>query len=119
LAEARIQKEQNQLEIERERNSIYHDVVEVFKELEIREKRLDTSKQYRELMEKRLNAEDEKYRLGIGSSEWLFTYQERLVSAQRAEIGAIIDYRILTAKLEKVLGISLKKKNLRFRDYKF
>lgn len=119
LAEAKLQKEQKLLEQEREEISIHQELIEVFKELENREKRVETSRQYRELMEKRLEAEEEKYRLGIGSSEWLFTYQERLVSAKRAEINAVIDYKISVAKLERILGINLKTKNLKYRNYDF
>lgn len=119
LAEAKLQKEQKLLEQEREEISIHQELIEVFKELENREKRIETSRQYRELMEKRLEAEEEKYRLGIGSSEWLFTYQERLVSAKRAEINAVIDYKISVAKLERILGINLKTKDLKYRNYDF
>ena len=119
LAQARLQKEQKLLERERLNKSIYHEILEIFKELKNNEKRMETSSRYRELMEKKLNAEGERFRLGLVGSEWLFRYQRDFATAKTSEIRAIIEHKISVAKLEKALGINLKTKNLRFRSYDF
>ena len=119
LARARTEKDQKLLENERGKKSIYYEIVEIFKELKNNEKSLDASVRYRQLMERKLEAEEERYRLGLTSSDWLFQYQERLVQARTGEIGAIIDYKISVAKLERILGINLEAKNLKFKSYDF
>jgi outer membrane protein TolC len=70
-------------------------------------------------MEKRLEVETQRYKLGQVGSEWLFEYQRRLAMAKTEEHKAIIDYKISLAKLEKVLGTSLKTKNLKFKAFEF
>jgi outer membrane protein TolC len=71
-------------------------------------------------MEKRLEAETQRYSLGlVPGSEWLFEYQRRLAAAKTQELKAIIDYKISLAKLERAQGTSLKAKNIKFRDYGF
>ena len=81
--------------------------------------RLGTSARYRELMEKKLEAAEEKYRLGALSSDWLYNYQRELANARVSEIGAIIEYKLSVAKLDKLMGVSLRTKNLKFRDFDF
>jgi outer membrane protein TolC len=119
LARARTEKQQKLLENDRELKSIYYEIVEILKELKNNESSLDASVRYRQLMERKLEAEEERYRLGLIDSDWLFQFQERLVQARTGEIGAIIDYKISVAKLEKILGTSLKAKNLKFRSFDF
>ena len=119
LAQAKLQKEQKLLEKEKLYKDIYNELVEVFKELKNNEMRLGTSARYRELMEKKLEAAEEKYRLGALSSDWLYNYQRELANARVSEIGAIIEYKLSVAKLDKLMGVSLRTKNLKFRDFDF
>jgi len=119
LARAKMEKEQKQLEMEKEKRSIYNDLLSGFKELKNSEKRLETSSLYRQLMEKKLQAEEERVRLGLATSEWLFQYQRDLASAKTEEIQATIDYKVSVANLEKIMGVNLKSKNLKFREYDF
>jgi hypothetical protein len=71
------------------------------------------------LAEKRLDAEEQRYNLGLAGSEWLFQYQRESATARVNEIRAIVDYKISVAKLEKSLGVSLKKKNITYRHFQF
>jgi len=119
LAESKLQKEKKLLEKEKLYKGIYNEMVQVFKELKNNESRLETSARYRELLEKKLEAAEEKYRLGALSSDWLYTYQRDMANARVSEIGAIIDYKLSVAKLEKLMGVNLRTKNLKFRDFDF
>jgi outer membrane protein TolC len=119
LARAKVENRQKLLEQEREEQSIYNEIVEVFKELENNEKKLKTSARYRELMDKKLRAGEEKYKLGLLDSQWLFTYQREMANARVNEIRAILDYKLSVARLERILGINLETKNLKFKDYDF
>ena len=119
LAQARLQNDQKLLERERLSKSVYNEILEIFKELKNNEKSMETSSRYRELMEKKLSAEEERHKLGLVGSEWLFRYQRDFASARTSEIRAIVNYKISVAKLEKALGINMKTKNLKFRSYDF
>ncbi len=119
LAKASMEKEQKELEMEKEKKSIYNGLLAAFKELKNSERRLETSSLYRQLMEKKLQAEEERVRLGLATSEWLFQYQRDLSSAKTGEIQATIDYKISVANLERLMGVNLKTRNLKFRDYDF
>jgi outer membrane protein TolC len=120
LASAKMEKEQKQLEMEKQKRSVYNALLAVFKELKNNEKRMETSRLYRELMEKKLQAEEERVRLGLAiSSDWLFQYQREVASDKTDEILAVIDYKVSVANLERIMGVNLKTKNLKFKEYDF
>jgi len=120
LAKAKLEEERSLVEKERQEKDIYYELLEIFKSLRNGEKSIESAKRYREMMEKKVDVEEQRYRLGlVQSSEWLFTYQSQLTNAKSGEIQAIIDYKITVAQLEKVMGISLQKKNLIFEGLDF
>jgi len=119
LAQARVQKDKNLLEQERLVNNIYYELVEAFKELENNEKALEAAARYRELTEKRLIAGEERYKLGTLPSQWLFEYRSRMASARVSEIRAIINYKLSVAKLEQLMGVNIRTKKLKFREFDF
>ncbi|MBN1273634.1 MAG: TolC family protein [Candidatus Aminicenantes bacterium] len=114
LARAKLQHEQNKAEREKTETMIRFEIKEIFKELRHNEQRIESSTEYRKLMEKKLEAETQKFNLGLVGSEWLFSYQRELASARANEIKALIDYKISLAKLGKILGINVEDKNLDF-----
>lgn len=117
LAKAKLEEERGLVEKERQEKAIYYELLQIFKNLRNGEKAMESATRYREMMEKKVEVEEQRYRLGlVQSSEWLFTYQRQLASAKSGEIQAIIDYKITVAQLEKVMGIGLDEKNLTFGD---
>ncbi len=120
LAKARLEEQQNLLEKERQEKAVYYELLEIFKTLNIREKEMESATRYREMYEKKVEVEKERYRLGlVPNSEWLFQHQRDLADAKAREIQVLIDYKIAVSQLEKAMGISLEKKNLTFGDYEF
>jgi outer membrane protein TolC len=119
LAKARLEEEKKLKEMEKSRQEIYYAVLEAYKELQNREKEVASAFRYRELAEKRLEAEEERYNLGLAGSEWLFTYQRDVANAREGEIRAIVNYKISVAKLEMAMGVSLKKKNITYKQFQF
>lgn len=119
LAKAKLEEEKKLKEIEKAQQEIYYAVLEAYKELQNREREVASASRYRELAVKRLEAEEERYNLGLGVIEWLFTYQRDAATARVNEIRTIVDYKISLAKLERVIGTNLKNKNIKFRDYRF
>lgn len=119
LAKARLDEEKKLLERKKVEQDIYYAVLEGYKEMKNCEEQIESASRYRELTETRLRAEEERYNLGLVGHEWLFQYQRDLASARVGEIRAKINYQTSVAKLEKAMGVSLKKKSLTFRDLEF
>jgi len=119
LARARLAQDQARLQFEKERQTIEVEVAEAVKDLEASATRIATSARYRELMEKRVQAETQRYDLGLVGSEWLFTYQRNLAQAKADEIRAVIDYKIALAALDKAMGTTIRTKGLKFKGYEF
>jgi len=119
LAKAKLEEEKKLMEREKIEKEIYYNIREAYKELKNREKQIETAAKYRELTEKRMRAEEERYNLGLVGNEWLFQYQRDLAQARVSEIKALIDYKIAIAKLERVMGVNLKNKNLKYKQIVF
>jgi outer membrane protein TolC len=119
LAQARLEEERKLLERQKIEQGIYYDVLEAYKDMKSREEQIEAASRYRELTETRLRAEEERYNLGLVGNEWLFQYQRDLANARVSEIRARISYRIAVAKLEKTMGLGLKNKGLKFKQYQF
>jgi outer membrane protein len=116
LARAKLARDQARLQMDKERQTIEVEVAGAVKDLEASAKRIETSARYRELMEKRVAAETQRYDLGLVGSEWLFTYQRNLAQAKADEIRAVVDYEIAVAALDKAMGTGLRTKGLTFKD---
>ena len=119
LAEAEMLKKQKLLSEEKEKKTIYYEINETLSEIKTIWNRINSSSQYRELIEQRLDVEEEKFNLGLVGSDWLFSYQQDFITAQLSETGAIIDYKLEIAKLERILGTNLKSQNIEFENYEF
>jgi outer membrane protein TolC len=119
LARAKIEQEQNLARLEKQKQSVAYEVAQAIKELQNSERKIKTSAASRELQEKRLAAEMQKYQLGLGTIEWLLSYQNQLTNAKIQEIQALINYKMAVANLERVIGTTLEAKGLKFRDYEF
>ena len=119
LARARLESEQVALELEKRKRDIGFEIAEALKDLAANQRKVETSAAFRALLEKRVEAELQRYQVGLAGSEWLFSYQRQLAQARNDEGRALIDCRIALARLEKAMGTTLKSKNLKFRDFNF
>jgi len=119
VAKAQLEGERVALELEKRKKDIGYEIAEALKDLAANQRKVETSAAYRALLEKRVEAELQRYQVGLVGSEWLFSYQGRLAQARNDESRAIIDCRIALARLEKAMGTTLKSKNLKFREFEF
>ena len=120
LAKAKLEEEKNLIEKDRQEKAVYFELLGIFKTLRYREQEMVSTTRYREMMEKKVEVEEQRYRLGlVQSSEWLFQHQRGLADAKSREIRVLIDYKIAVSKLEKAMGISLEKKNLTYGNHEF
>jgi outer membrane protein len=114
-----MDRDQARLRLERQKQTITFEIADAVKTLQNAERKIESSRAARELQEKRVAAETQRFQLGLVGSEWLLTYQQQLTNARTSEIGALVAYKIAVAKLEKVMGTTIKSLGLKFRDYVF
>ncbi|OGD17779.1 MAG: hypothetical protein A2W03_11810 [Candidatus Aminicenantes bacterium RBG_16_63_16] len=73
----------------------------------------------RDLAEQKLRAEEAKFKAGLSNNYFVLQYQRDLAQARSLELRAIIDYNLSSSLLDKVLGISLKTRNIKLADLPF
>ena len=119
LTRANLNRQQSELKLERQKRAIASEVSAAVLDLRNTDRKIKSSADYRAMVEKRLAAEQQRYDLGLVGSEWLFSYQRDLAQARTDEVRALVDYKIALAKLDKVMGTTLKTKGLTFRNFAF
>jgi outer membrane protein TolC len=119
LVKAKLERERALLSLERQKQSISFEIADAIQGLQNAERRIESSRLARELQEKRVAAETQRFQLGLVGSEWLLSYQRQLTSARTGEIRALIDYKMAVAKLEKAMGTTIRTMGLKFRDFEF
>ena len=119
LTIAKMNRDQAELRLERQKQTIAYEIADAIKSLANAERKIESSRAARELQEKRVAAETQRVQLGLVGSEWLLSYQRQLTSARTSEISALVNYKIAVAKLEKAMGTTIKSMGLKFRDHVF
>jgi len=113
LAKAKLELDKSQLELENVQKQILLEVKNAVRDIETSAKRVEAFGLARELAEKRLEAEVKKLEVGLTTNYFVLQFQEELATARSQEIRAVIDNNLAWAKLEKALGISLDKRNIK------
>ncbi len=116
-AQAKVNLDQSQLQLEDQEQQIYLEVKSAVRAVQNNYERVQAYKVARELAEETLAAEEEKLKVGISTPYFVLQYQTELTTAQTNELQAIIEYNISLATLERALGTSLEKKNIRFSEF--
>jgi outer membrane protein TolC len=111
-AQAKVSLEQATLRLKNQEQTIYLEIRNGVRSVETNYKRVQSYKVARELADKKLQAEEEKLRVGLSTNFIVLTYQRDLSNARSSELRAIVDYIISVASLEKAMGVSLKNQNI-------
>ncbi len=113
-AQAKVNLEQSVLRLKNQEQEIFLEVKSAVRAVQTDYKRVQAYKVARELAEKKLEAEEEKLKVGLTTNYFVLQYQTDLSTAQTNELKAIIDYNLSLARLNRALGVSLKETSLRF-----
>lgn len=116
LERARVALEQSKLQLANLEQQILLEIKTANRAVETNLRRVRAYRIARELTEKKLRTEEEKLRLGQATNYDVFLYQRDLSDAQAGELQAIIDYNLSLANRQRVLGISLKEKNVKISE---
>lgn len=106
-------------EIARLKNSeqqAYLEVRTAVRAVQTNYERVDAYKAARGLAEEKLAAEQAKLEAGLTTTFVVLSYQRDVASAKLMELSALVDYTLSIARLEKAMGTSLEKKNIRLAD---
>ncbi len=111
-AQAKLNLEQAMLRLKNQEQVIFLEIRNAVRAVETNYQRVQSYRVARELAEKKLQAEEEKLRVGLTTNFVVLTYQRDLSNAQIAELRAIVDYTLSLANLEKAMGTLLKNRNI-------
>jgi outer membrane protein TolC len=115
-AEAKLSLEQAQLRLKDQEQEIFLEIKTSVRDVEINYERVQAYRAARELAEKKLEAEQEKFRVGKSTNFFLLQYQRDVSDARTAELRSAVDYILSLARLDRALGTTLETKNIRFSD---
>ncbi len=113
FAQAKVSMEQSMLRLKNQEQELFLEIKNAVRAVQTNYKRVQSYKVARELAEKKLEAEEEKLRVGLSTNYFVLQYQRDLANAQTQELKAIIDYNLSLARLDRATGVSLKTKNIK------
>jgi outer membrane protein len=117
VTQAKLNLDQATLRLKNQEQTIYLEIRNGVRTVETNYKRVQSYRVARELAEKKLQAEEEKLKVGLSTNYFVLTYQRDLSDARIAELRAIVDYVISEASLEKATGTNLKNKGISVEQY--
>jgi outer membrane protein TolC len=116
-AQARLNLEKAQLSLKNAEQQAFLEIRNAVRLVGTNFKRIAAYRVARELAEKKLEAEDKKWKVGLTTNYIVLQHQRDLATAQSNELRAIAEYILAQAALEKAMGVSLEQKNIRFRQF--
>ncbi len=112
LTQAKLNMEQAMLRLKNQEQTIYLEIRNGVRNVETNYKRVQSYRVARELADRKLQAEEEKLKVGLSTNFIVLTYQRDLSNARSSELRAIVDYIISVSSLEKAMGTNLEKHNI-------
>jgi len=115
-AEAKLSLEQAQLRLKEQEQEIFLEIKTAVRDVEINYQRVQAHTAARELAAKKLEAEQEKFKVGKSTNFFILQYQRDAADARTAELKATVDYILSLARLNRAMGTTLETKKIRFSD---
>lgn len=112
-ARAKVEVEQTELKLKQLEQQAFLEIKTALRAVETDYQRVQAYKVARELAEQKLEAEEAKLRAGLSSNYFVLQYQRDLALARSSELKSVIDYNLSLSRLDKALGITLEKKNIK------
>lgn len=96
---------------------VYQEVRAAVRQVETNQKRVDATRAALRLAEKKLEAEQKKYSVGLTTNYFVLQFQKDLSIAQTNELQALTDYNLALAELDRVTGMALERSNVVIDSY--
>ncbi len=107
VARARLQQQQTQAQLKQIELQVATEVTNTALQVESNLKRVEAATAARELVQRRLEAEQSKFEVGMSTNFFVVQAQRDLADAQNAELRALLDYRKSLVDFERVQETSL------------
>jgi outer membrane protein len=102
LARARLQYSQSQTQLRDQQLQVATEVREAARQMVTNQKRVETTRLSRQLAERRLEAEEQKFTVGTSTSFFVFQAQRDLAQARNNELRAMLDFNRSVVDFETV-----------------
>jgi outer membrane protein TolC len=108
----RMEMEQSAYGLEKTRQNVVMEVKESVRGVRTDFKRIETTRTARQLAEKKLEAETERFKIGLTSTRNLLEFQRDLSAAQSSELAAVVDYNKSLVTLARTRGTLLEDREI-------
>jgi outer membrane protein TolC len=115
-AQARVSLEQAQVNLQNQEQQAFLEIRNAVRDVQTNYKQVQAYKLARELAQEKLEAEQKKLKVGLATNYEVLLHQRDLADAQSSELRALIDYNLALAALDRALGTTLEKKNIKMTD---
>jgi len=115
-AQAKLNMDQALLNMKNQEKQIVLEIRNAVRSLQTTYKQVQAYKVARELAEKKLQAEEDKLRVGQSTNYTVLQFQRDLTNARMAELQAIISYNLAQGGLDRSTGVILEKRNIKVTD---
>lgn len=111
-AQAKLSLEQAKLRLKNQQLQLELEIGNTVRAVETNYQRALAYRAARELAQKKLEAEQEKFKVGLSTNYLVLQYQRDLASALTMELKALIDYNISLANLDRVMGVGRERRQV-------
>jgi len=114
--QAKVGLEQAQVNLQNQEQQAFLEIRNAVRDVQTSYKQVQAYKLARELAQEKLEAEQKKLKVGLATNYEVLLHQRDLADAQSSELRAVIDYNLSLAALDRALGTTLEKKNIKMTD---
>ena len=115
-ASASLDVERARLEMEKAEQQIILEVRDAVRDVETNAKRVASYEAALRLAERKLEGEERKVKVGLSTNYTLLQVQRDLANAKSLDLRARIDSALSQARLDRAMGASLERRNIRWTD---
>lgn len=112
VAQAKLSLKQTTLRLQDQEQEIFLEVKTAVRAVQTNYQRVEAYKAARELAQRKLEAEEEKFKVGLSTNYFILQYQRDLANALIMELRAMVDYNISLANLYRVQGTGFDAQNI-------
>lgn len=106
-AQATINEDRAKSELERTRQQVVLDARQAWRAVQAASDRVESTRKTRELAERQLEIETDRFDVGMSTNFEVLQFQEDLTEARSAELQAMIQQRIAETQLRRAMGLLL------------
>lgn len=116
-SQAKLNLQQARVRLKDEEQQIFLEIKSAVRAVQTNYQRIEAYRVARELAQKKLEAEEEKFKVGLSTNYFILQYQRDLANAQIMELKAIVDYNISLAYSNRVQGTGREMQKISLSHY--